>query len=65
MLAKFNNPSGMGKEGGNNWTETFESGDAQLGEAGTSSFGNIQSGALELSNVDIATQLVKLIVAQT
>ncbi|MEJ1298694.1 MAG: flagellar hook protein FlgE [Candidatus Sedimenticola sp. (ex Thyasira tokunagai)] len=64
MLAKFNNPSGMGKEGGNNWTETFESGDAQIGEAGTSSFGSIQSGALELSNVDIATQLVKLIVAQ-
>lgn len=64
VLAKFNNPSGMGKEGDNNWTETFDSGDAQLGEAGTSSFGNIQSGALELSNVDIATQLVKLIVAQ-
>ncbi|MES9898681.1 MAG: flagellar hook protein FlgE [Sedimenticola sp.] len=64
VLAKFNNPSGMGKEGGNNWTETFDSGDAQLGEAGTSSFGTIQSGALELSNVDIATQLVKLIVAQ-
>ncbi|MES9855295.1 MAG: flagellar hook protein FlgE [Sedimenticola sp.] len=64
VLAKFNNPSGMGKEGGNNWTETFESGDAQLGEAGTSSFGSIQSGALELSNVDIASQLVKLIVAQ-
>ncbi|MET0047268.1 MAG: flagellar hook protein FlgE [Sedimenticola sp.] len=64
VLAKFNNPNGLGKEGDNNWTETFESGDAQLGEANTASFGTIQSGALELSNVDIATQLVKLIVAQ-
>ncbi|MES9873207.1 MAG: flagellar hook protein FlgE [Candidatus Sedimenticola sp. PURPLELP] len=64
VMAKFNNPNGLGKEGDNNWTETFESGDAQLGEASTASFGSIQSGALELSNVDIATQLVKLIVAQ-
>jgi flagellar hook protein FlgE len=37
---------------------------AQLGEAGTSSFGQIQSGALEASNVDIAAQLVNLITAQ-
>ncbi|OQX31107.1 MAG: flagellar hook protein FlgE, partial [Candidatus Sedimenticola endophacoides] len=64
VLAKFNNPDGLGQEGGNNWNETFDSGDAQLGEAGTASFGVIQSGALELSNVDVATQLVKLIVAQ-
>ena len=39
-------------------------GDALLGEAGTASFGNIQSGALEASNVDLTAQLVKMITAQ-
>ncbi|MCG8038641.1 MAG: flagellar hook protein FlgE, partial [Candidatus Thiodiazotropha taylori] len=38
--------------------------DVQVGEAGTSSFGLIQSGALENSNVDLAKQLVNLITAQ-
>jgi flagellar hook protein FlgE len=35
-----------------------------VGEAGTGSFGNIQAGALENSNVDLTAQLVKLITAQ-
>ena len=35
-----------------------------LGEAGTSSFGLIQSGALEASNVDLTEQLVNMITAQ-
>ena len=49
---------------GNNWAQTFESGDIVLGEPGTGSLGLIQSGALEASNVDIATSLVKLITSQ-
>ena len=63
-LAKFNNPQGLRQIGDTSWVETFPSGDAQLGEAGTSSFGAIQSGALEASTVDIAEQLVNLITAQ-
>ncbi len=63
-LAKFNNTQGLQQIGDNNWAETFASGQAQFGEAGTSNFGVIQSGALEGSNVDIAEQLVKLISAQ-
>jgi flagellar hook protein FlgE len=35
-----------------------------LGKPGTGSLGLIQSGALEGSNVDIATELVNLITAQ-
>jgi flagellar hook protein FlgE len=35
-----------------------------LGEANTASFGLVQSGALEASNVDIAASLVNLITAQ-
>jgi flagellar hook protein FlgE len=63
-LAKFNNQQGLRQVGDTNWSESFASGVAQLGEAGTSSFGQIQSGALEASNVDIAAQLVNLITAQ-
>jgi flagellar hook protein FlgE len=63
-LAKFNNTQGLRQIGDTSWVETFPSGDAQLGEAGTSSFGAIQSGALEASTVDIAEQLVNLITAQ-
>lgn len=63
-LAKFNNSQGLRQVGDTNWAESFSSGVPQLGEAGTSSFGQIQSGALEASNVDIAAQLVNLITAQ-
>jgi len=63
-MVRFNNPQGLRQQGDSSWTETFTSGDRQLGEAGTSSFGLIQSGALENSNVDIAEQLVNLITAQ-
>ncbi len=63
-LAKFNNAQGLRQLGDTAWAQTFTSGDVQLGEAGTSSFGLMQSGALENSNVDIAEQLVNLITAQ-
>ena len=63
-LAKFNNQQGLRQVGDTNWVESFQSGTPQLGEAGTGSFGQIQSGALEASNVDIAAQLVNLITAQ-
>lgn len=63
-LARFNSNQGLRQIGDTSWAESFASGDVQLGEAGTSSFGLIQSGALENSNVDIAQQLVNLITAQ-
>jgi len=63
-LAKFNNPQGLRQLGDTSWAETYTSGNVQMGEAGTSSFGLVQSGGLENSNVDIAEQLVNLITAQ-
>ncbi|HEB97665.1 MAG TPA: flagellar hook protein FlgE [Sedimenticola thiotaurini] len=63
-MARFNNAQGLRQLGNTSWAETYTSGDAQLGEAGTSSFGLIQSGALENSNVNISEQLVNLIEAQ-
>jgi flagellar hook protein FlgE len=63
-LANFDNPQGLSQLGDNAWAESFDSGAAQLGEAGTSDLGSIQSGALESSNVDLTQQLVNLITAQ-
>ena len=63
-LANFVNPQGLQQLGDTTWGESFQSGDALLGEAGTASFGNIQSGALEASNVDLTAQLVQMITSQ-
>jgi flagellar hook protein FlgE len=63
-LANFVNPQGLQQLGDTTWGESFQSGDALLGEAGTASFGNIQSGALESSNVDLTAQLVQMITSQ-
>lgn len=63
-LANFVNPQGLQQLGDTSWGQSFASGDALLGEAGTASFGNIQSGALEASNVDLTAQLVQMITAQ-
>jgi flagellar hook protein FlgE len=63
-MANFANPQGLRQLGDTNWGETFESGSVLLGKPGTGSLGLLQSGALETSNVDIATELVNLITAQ-
>ncbi|MEL6199677.1 MAG: flagellar hook protein FlgE [Pseudomonadota bacterium] len=63
-LATFVNPQGLQQDGDTNWAESFQSGDAALGDAGTARFGLIQSGALEASNVDLTAQLVNMITAQ-
>jgi len=63
-LAGFPNVSGLRQQGDTTWAQSFESGDLILGEANTASFGLIQSGALEASNIDIAESLVNLITAQ-
>jgi flagellar hook protein FlgE len=63
-LANFVNPQGLQQLGDTTWAESFASGDALLGEAATASFGSVQSGALEASNVDLTAQLVQMITAQ-
>ncbi len=63
-LARFNSNQGLRQVGDTSWVESFSSGDLQMGEAGTSSLGMIQSGALENSNVDLTQELVGLIEAQ-
>ncbi len=63
-LSNFSSVTNLGQISDTNWVETFASGDALRGEAGTATFGLIQAGALEASNVDLTDQLVNMITAQ-
>jgi flagellar hook protein FlgE len=63
-MANFPNPQGLKQLGDTNYSETFTSGDVVQGTASSASFGSIQSGALESSNVDLTTELVNMITAQ-
>jgi len=60
-IAKFANPQGLQQSGDTTWAESPASGTAVLGEAGTASFGLIQTGALETSNVNLTEQLLNMI----
>ncbi|MBI5642841.1 MAG: flagellar hook protein FlgE [Deltaproteobacteria bacterium] len=64
VLASFSNSGGLASAGSNLYTETYESGQALYGEAGSSGRGTVQSSTLELSNVDIAEEFVNMITAQ-
>jgi len=63
-LGNFANPQALNKIGNTAWKETTDSGPVIAGEAATGSFGQIQAGALENSNVDLTKELVGLITAQ-
>ena len=63
-MADFANPQGLTPLGDSGWSDSFSAGDRKLGEPGAGSFGVLQSGALEASNVGITEELVSLITAQ-
>lgn len=63
-LAKFANPSGLVAEGGNKWRDSPNSGAEIADVAGTNGLGSLASGALEMSNVDLATEFTDMIRAQ-
>ena len=63
-IAKFNNQQALSKEGGNLWAATRESGDAITGHPGENGLGKISPNSLEQSNVDIASEFVKMITTQ-
>jgi len=64
QLADFNNPEGLNRVGDNAYTTTANSGSAVLGFAGEGSVSSIASGALEMSNVDLAQEFTNMIIAQ-
>lgn len=63
-LYRFVNPAGLLSEGGNLYLPSSASGDATEGTAGTDGYGSLRQGYLEMSNVEVVTEMVNLIVAQ-
>lgn len=63
-LASFQNPNGLANVGGNKWVETAASGQPATGKPETGQLGTIQSNAVEDSNTDLTTELVKMITQQ-
>ncbi|MBL1146328.1 MAG: flagellar hook protein FlgE [Pseudomonadota bacterium] len=63
-LATFPNPNGLQEVTGTAFRESDISGGFNLREAGTGGAGDVEGGALEASNVDIAEEFSKMIVTQ-
>lgn len=64
ILANFANPGGLQNASSTTWVPTFDSGNPILGAAGTGTMGGLTSGAYEGSNVDLTSELVKLMSTQ-
>ena len=63
-LADFNNPAGLIRIGDNMYSVSSNSGSPVLGFAGEGSQSAMTSGALEMSNVDLAQEFTSMITAQ-
>lgn len=64
VLSDFNNPAGLLRIGDNMYQESGNSGGAVYGYALEGSQSTLTSGALEMSNVDLAQEFTNMIVAQ-
>ncbi len=63
-LATFNNPAGLLKTGSNDYSSSTSSGEPSVGGAGDGGRGKVAASSLELSNVDIASEFINMIIAQ-
>jgi flagellar hook protein FlgE len=63
-VASFSAPDRLERAAGNLLAETAGSGNASFGTAGTGGRGSVSGGALEQSNVDLASEFVRMISAQ-
>lgn len=63
-LARFVNPAGLHSIGRNLYMPTNASGDAIVGTAGEDGLGSLAQGFLEMSNVSVVDEMVKMITAQ-
>lgn len=64
QLANFSDPESLQNLGNTSWAETASSGQPLVSAAATGSLGAVRSAQLEESNVDLTSELVKLIGAQ-
>ena len=63
-LAIFTNPAGLDKAGDTKFSQSMNSGNANIGEATLAGRGTINAGLLEMSNVDLSDQFTDMIVTQ-
>jgi len=63
-MATFKNVQGLEKVGDSAFRSTVNSGYAQVGQPGSAGMGSVVSGALEMSNVDLAQEFTNLVIAQ-
>ena len=63
-IARFVNPAGLHSIGRNLYLPTDASGDAIVGTAGEDGLGSLAQGFLEMSNVSVVDEMVKMITAQ-
>jgi flagellar hook protein FlgE len=63
-MATFKNVNGLEKTGDSMYRSTVNSGYAQVGQPGGAGMGQVVSGALEMSNVDLAQEFTNLVIAQ-
>ncbi len=64
-LATFSNPEGLVDAGNNTFEVGANSGPAVIATPGTFGAGQIVGGALELSNVDLSEEFIKLVLSST
>lgn len=63
-LANFPNPDSLLTSTGNVFSQTSDSGEVNLREAGSNGVGKIASSSLETSNVELANELTDMIITQ-
>ena len=63
-LANFRNVQGLTDLGAGEYIQTFQSGAPVLGNPSVGQFGEIRSGTVEASNVDLTSELVNMMTAQ-
>ena len=64
QLASFSNPSGLSAQGKNIYLPSDASGSATTGTPGQNGLGSVTQGLLEMSNVNVAEEMVNMIVGQ-
>ena len=64
ILNRFTNPDGLVSAGDNHFSETIESGAALSGAPTVNGMGQILSGTVEQSNVDLGKEFVDMIITQ-
>ncbi|OOF07533.1 flagellar hook protein FlgE [Salinivibrio sp. MA440] len=63
-MVRVANQQGLAQVGNTQWDITQDSGDPIFGEAMQGAFGQVKSGTIEQSNIDMTQELVDLITAQ-